>query len=41
MRSCAAASLVRITALLLNLGIVVYLIVNRRKLTPERLPSRV
>jgi uncharacterized membrane protein (DUF2068 family) len=33
-------SLVRITALLLNLGIVVYLIVNRRKLTPERLPSR-
>ena len=34
-------SLVRITALLLNLGIVVYLIVNRRKLTPERLQSRV
>jgi uncharacterized membrane protein (DUF2068 family) len=34
-------SLVRITALVLNLGIVVYLVVNRRKLTPERLPSRV
>jgi uncharacterized membrane protein (DUF2068 family) len=33
--------LVRIAALVLNLGIVVYLIVNRRKLTPERLPSRV
>ena len=29
---------VRIAALVLNLGIVVYLIVNRRKLTPERLP---
>jgi uncharacterized membrane protein (DUF2068 family) len=34
-------SLVRIAALVLNLGIVVYLIINRRKLTPERLPSRV
>ena len=34
-------SLVRITALLLNLGIVVYLIVNRRRLNPERLQSRV
>ncbi len=34
-------SLVRIVALALNLGIVIYLIVNRRKLTPERLPSRV
>jgi uncharacterized membrane protein (DUF2068 family) len=31
---------VRIAALVLNLGIVVYLIVNRRKLTPERLPNR-
>ena len=34
-------SLVRIAALVLNVGIVVYLIVNRRKLTPERLQSRV
>jgi uncharacterized membrane protein (DUF2068 family) len=32
---------VRIAALVLNLGIVVYLIVNRRKLTSERLPNRV
>src|SRR4051812_8300732 len=32
-------SLPRIAALVLNLGIVVYLIVNRRKLSPERLPS--
>jgi uncharacterized membrane protein (DUF2068 family) len=31
----------RIAALVLNLGIVVYLIVNRRKLTPERSPNRV
>jgi uncharacterized membrane protein (DUF2068 family) len=34
-------SLVRIVALVLNLCIVVYLIVNRRKLTPERLQGRV
>jgi uncharacterized membrane protein (DUF2068 family) len=32
-------SLVRITALILNLGIVIYLIVNRRKLSPERSPG--
>jgi uncharacterized membrane protein (DUF2068 family) len=32
-------SFMRITALVLNLGIVVYLIVNRRKLSPERSPG--
>jgi uncharacterized membrane protein (DUF2068 family) len=33
-------SLARIAALILNVGIVIYLIVNRRKLTPEGMPHQ-